>query len=230
MEQVREVLRLPILNKLSPSVRTAIRTHQSMAPEAATTSRSFVLDHILSNSVNSQCAYHSDVDKHGLDYDGSPDAKFVLNGVPKKRLVARTLAERKVDPIYRERLAEGYLHCGCKTDHALLDFYFWKTLALTGTVNGKEVIERVPQWTPRERAFIVMIFEQYSFLTVDDLYTRGLSPELHEEMMLQTQLERILEGYNELRESRGLKKKVLVDVNESDEADDESSEWSGLLE
>ena len=73
-----------------------------------------------------------------------------------------------------------------------------------------------------------MIFEQYSFLTVDDLYTKGLSLELHEEKMLQTQLERILEGYNELRESRGLKKKALVEVDESDEVDDESSEWSGL--
>ncbi|KAF8659074.1 hypothetical protein AX14_007660 [Amanita brunnescens Koide BX004] len=229
MAKVAEILRRPFSTKLRPSVRAAIRTHQSLASPAATTTRSLALDVLSTTQVNRLCAYHTDVDKHGLIYDGSPDAKFMLNGVPKTRLVPPTVAEGKDNPIYRERVNEGYMHCGCKTDHALLDFYFWKSLTLTGTINGQDVTEPVPRWSPRERAFVVKIFEQYTFLTVDDLYTKGLSPELHEEKLLQTQLERILERYNELRETRDpdLKRMALVEVDESDEVEDE---WSGFSE
>lgn len=100
-------------------------------------------------------------------------------------------------------------------------------MTLTGTIDGQEVTEPVPRWSPRECAFMVKIFERYTFLTVDDLYTKELSPELHEEKLLQTQLERILERYNELREARDLKRKALVEVDESDEA---YEEWSGFSE
>ena len=229
------MLRFPMSSKLSASVRTAIRTNQAMVPAAATTTRSLALDILSSTRVNKQCAYHTDSDKHGRIYDKAPGGKYIWNGVPKTRLVARKVAEGKENPIYQQRLDEGYLHCGCKTDHALLDFYFWKTLTLTGTVNGREVIERVPRWTPRERAFILKIFERYTFLTIDDLYTKNLSPELHEETLLQTQLERILERYNELRIDRGLKKMALV-IDESDESvdyeDEEENlaEWGGIEE
>ena len=225
MAQVEEVLCRPFSAKLRPSIRAAIRIHQSLASPAVTTTRSLALDVLSTTQVNRLCTYHTDVDKHGLIYDGSPDAKFMLNGVPKTRLVPHTVAEGKDNPIYRERVNDGYMHCGCKTDHALLDFYFWKSLTLTGTIDGQEVTEPVPRWSPRERAFVVKIFEQYTFLTIDDLYTKELSPELHEEKLLQTQLERILERYNELREARDLKRKALVEVDESDEA---YEEWSGF--
>lgn len=111
MAQVNEVLRRPFSAKLRASVRAAIRIHQSLASPAATTTRLLALDVLSTTQVNRLCAYHTDVDKHGLIYDGSPNAKFLLNGVPKTRLVPPTVAEGKENPIYREQVNDGYMHC-----------------------------------------------------------------------------------------------------------------------
>ena len=240
MKGVNMFIRSPGDTELHPVTRAAIRTHQSIAPTAATTFRSLALDILTTNRDNILCPYHQEMDKRHQVWDGAPDAKYKINGVPMPRLVADTKKEARTKPSM-ERLKQGFLHCGCPTDAALWDFYFWKSLTLSAMVNGEEVTESVPRWTPRERAFILEIFRKYTFLTIDDLYSGNRAPDLHEEMMLVEQTKRILNRVNKLRLKRGLRdseKVVLKDPLDrkgdgqasDDGSDSEGSLWGGIVD
>ena len=202
---------------LKTTVRTKIRSNQTIAPEAATTYRCIALDVLTTNRGNVLCPYHQEMDKK----KAPQDSKYMITGVPLPRMAAETKKEAKTAE-FRERLDSGFLHCGCETDAALWDFYFWKTLKMTEEINGKDVTEHVPRWTPRDRAFILKLFQEYTFLTVDDLYSRGKNPEWHRETMLTAQVERMLASINELREKRGVGTQVLqlADKAESNSDDD----------
>ena len=213
MAEVNSFLQRPYTSRLSVLTRAAIRTHQALAPSAATTYRTLALDVMKTNRGNVLCPYHQEMDKRR-----TTDSKYTLNGVPLPRMVVGKKKTAEYDEAHRERLAQGYLHCGCKTDAALWDFFFWKSLALTEEIDGDIVTEHVPRWTPRERAFFLEIFERYTFLSIDDLYSKDRSPEEHEEWMLIEQLNRILERVNELRKEAGARKKYAFTV-----VDDESN-------
>ena len=145
----------------------------------------------------------------------------MITGVPLPRMAAEMKKEAKTAE-FRERLDSGFLHCGCETDAALWDFYFWKTLTMMEEINGQDVTEHVPRWMLRDRAFILKMFQEYTFLTIDDLYSRGKTPEWHRETMLTVQVERMLASINELREKRGVGTQVLqlADKAESNSDDD----------
>ena len=139
------------------------------------TYRCIALDVLTTNRGNVLCPYHQEMDKK----KAPQDSKFMITGVPLPRMAAETKKEAKTSE-FRECLDSGFLHCGCQTDAALWDFYFWKTLMVTEKIDGKDVTERVPRWTPRDRAFILKMFQEYTFLNIDDLYSRSMSPEWHE--------------------------------------------------
>ena len=215
---VRENIQHPH-RTLKTTVWTKIRSNQTIAPEAATTYQCIVLDVLITNRGNVLCPYHQEMDKK----KAPQDSKFMITGVLLPRMAAETKKEAKTSE-FRERLDSGFLHCGCQTDAALWDFYFWKTLTVTEKIDGKDVTEHVPRWTPRDRAFILKMFQEYTFLNIDDLYSRNMSPEWHREVMLTTQVERMLASINELREKRGMGAQVLQLVDEADKSDAEISD------
>ena len=220
LSEVNESIRNPYISRLSVGTRSAIRTHQALAPTAATTFRSLALDVLTTNRGNVLCPYHQEMDKRG-----ATDSKYLVNGVPQPRMVADKKKSAK-SAEHKKRLEEGFLHCGCPMDAALWDFFFWKSLTLTATINDAEVTEHVPRWTPRDRAFFLKIFEQYTFLKVDDLYTRNKSQEDYELRMVLTQLHRVLDRVNELREKRGEGPKyvIVLDDEDGDDSSEESAE------
>ena len=212
---VREFIQHPV-KKLKMMIPAAIRSHQMIVPIAATTYRSLALDVLTTNHGNVLCPHHQEMDKR----DSGQDAKHLVNGVPLPHLVAETKKEAKTKE-FQQRLNMGFLHCGCPMNAALWDFYFWKSLTLTQTsIDGEAVTEHVLRWTPRERAFMLKIFEEYTFLTIDDLYTHNMSPKRHKQTMLMLQVLCITARLNELREKLGMGKLKLVDCADSEsEAD-----------
>ncbi|KAF8329673.1 hypothetical protein F5887DRAFT_1082293 [Amanita rubescens] len=210
LSEVNEVLQRPLSSRLSIATRSAIRTHQTLAPTAATTSRSLALDILTTNRGNILCPYHQEVDKRG-----TTDSKYLVNGVPWPRMIADTKKAAE-SAEHKQRLKEGGLHCGCPMDAALWDFFFWKSLTLTATINDKEVTEPVSRWTPRDRDFILKIFEQYTFLKMNDLYTGNRSPEEQEERMALIQAQRALDRVNQYREKRAERKYVIVQDDDSE--------------
>ena len=215
LSEVNDFIRSPHISKLSVGTRSAIRTHQALAPAAATTFRGLALDVLTTNRGNVLCPYHQEMDKRG-----ATDSKYLVNGVPQPRMVADKKKTAK-SAEHKKRLEEGFLHCGCPMDAALWDFFFWKSLTLTATINDQEVTEHVSRWTPRDRAFFLKIFEQYTFLKIDDLYTRNRSPDQHEERRVLIQLGRVLDRVNELREKRGEGRKYVIVIDDEDEDEDE---------
>ena len=209
--EVADRIRMP-QRMLKSTTRAAIRSHQAVAPAAATTSRPLALEVLTTNRGNIMCPYHQEMDKRGP----AQDSKYKVTGVPLPRMVAEKKKEARLSEEFRKRINDGFLHCGCPADAALWDFYFWKSLTLTASIDGEDVTEPMPHWTPRDRAFMLKIFEEYSLLTVDDLYSRGLSPEDHKEFRLTSQLRRILACVNEMRVKRGSETMVLVEGSESD--------------
>jgi hypothetical protein len=225
LSEVNEFIQRPLSSQLSIPTRSAIRTHQALAPTAATTCRSLALNVLTTNRRNVLCPYHQEVDKKGIT-----DSKYLVNGVPLPRMIAETKKDAN-SPEHRKRLEDGFLHCGCPMDAVLWDFFFWKSLTLTATINDKEVTEHVSRWTPRDRAFILKIFEQYTFLKVNDLYTRNRSPEEHKERMALIQAQRALDCINQYREKRGERKYVIVqDDGTGDDSESESLENEHIVD
>ncbi|KAF8331199.1 hypothetical protein F5887DRAFT_922790 [Amanita rubescens] len=199
-------------------LRRLIRENQSLVPEAATRSRGLALECLTTQNFNVFCPYHHTIDKAGTKTDGKDGQKYVLNGVPLPRETVHPDAikalKTKKSALYTSkgefrspRLRDGYLNCGCEIDEALMDFYFWKTWTLTGVVNGEKVTEsmRDQRFPPRLRAFLVKHFQDWTCLTIDDLYTGSYyrTPEHHQGAMYFKQLERILAKYNDLQEKLG---------------------------
>ncbi|KAF8340237.1 hypothetical protein F5887DRAFT_919496 [Amanita rubescens] len=202
LSDVNDFIRRPYTSRLKVATRSAIRTHQSLAPAAATSFKTLAMEILKTNRGNVLCPYHQEMDKRGVT--------DTLNvGVPRSRMVVGKKRHANSDE-HRNRLNKGFLHCGCPISAGLWDFYFWKSLKLTVDVeddNGvtERITECVPRWTPRDRAFFYRIWKKYTFLKVDDLYTKEMSPDQHEEKMLTDQADRILKRVNKLREKRGAK-------------------------
>ena len=201
-----------------------VRENQSIGREAATKSRELALECLTTQNFNIFCRYHHEIDKKGKKIDGKEGEKFVLNGVPLPRKTvhpeaAKALKKKKSALYTRKgefrnpRLCDGYLNCGCQVDNALLDFFFWKTWTLTGTVNGEEVTESMGEQhiPPRLRAFVVKAFKEWTGLTVDDLYTGIHTPKYHQEHVYYKQLTVLLEKYNALQEKLGGSKLRIED-------------------
>ena len=235
---IRHFLMELLTMQIDPHIRRLIHENQTVAPEAATTSRALALECFTTLPMNVLCPYHQKSDKAGKTVDGRDGLKFVLNGVPRPRktvppATAKKL-KKKASALYKQssqfrdpRLREGFLHCGCSIDEVLMDFYFWKTWKISGIVDGKEVTESMAEQrlTPRMRAFVVKAFEEATCLTIDDLYSGKLPPWRYQEKMYHTQLERILAKYNKLQETMegGVKLQLMQ------ECAPEAEDFSGFI-
>lgn len=226
---VRHFLSDPLGTQIDAHIRRLIRENQSVVPEAGTTSRELALECLTTQQFNVFCPYHHTIDKGGKIVDGKAGQKYVLNGVPLPRETVSPKdikrLKKKKSSLFRPngqfrnaRIRKGYLNCGCSVDAGLWDLYLWKTLTITGLVDGKEVAESMgdQRLTPRVRAFMIKAIEDMACLTIDDLYTgnRNLSPYQHQEKMLSTQLGRIIEKYNDVATRLGIPKLKLVDDGE----------------
>ncbi|KAF8332878.1 hypothetical protein F5887DRAFT_1286524 [Amanita rubescens] len=226
---VRRFLIDPLETQIDVHIRRLIRENQSVVPEAGATSRELALECLTTQQFNVFCPYHHTIDKGGKIVDGKAGQKFVLNGVPlpRKTVSPETIKKlKKKKSLFRPdgqfrnaRVRKGYLNCGCSLDAGLWDLYLWKTLTITGVVDGKEVTESMgdQRLTPRVRAFMIKAIEDMACLTtIDDLYTgdKNISPYEHKEKMLYKQLERIMEKYNEVATRLDRPKLMLVDDGE----------------
>ncbi|KDR86185.1 hypothetical protein GALMADRAFT_132767 [Galerina marginata CBS 339.88] len=65
---------------------------------------------------------------------------------------------------------DDHFHCGCLTDHVLLDFFLWKTVSASQNLNP-QVTETMRQNTfePRMRSFLLAGHQQYSGFTASDI-------------------------------------------------------------
>lgn len=213
--------------QIDAHIRRLIRENQSLAPEAATTSRELAMECLMTSQMNMFCPYHHAIDKAGKTVDGKEGQKYVLNGVPKPRRLIRGPSIKKMKnkesvlfksngQLRNPRVRDGILNCGCRVNDALTEFYFWKTWSLSGNVNGEDVTESMgdQRMTPRIRAFVVKAFEEATCLTIDDLYTGKLAPIRHQERMYLKQLERILAKFNALQAKLGGSTLRLEDVGD----------------
>ncbi|KAG6805619.1 hypothetical protein H0H92_014718 [Tricholoma furcatifolium] len=161
-------------------------------PIASSKTRKLALHILTSNRGNIMCLYHHVIEKTGYIIDGEGD--YRLNGVPRPRNVNHVIS----DGVKR---LKGYLYCGCSEDVALLDFYFWKTWSISGKLpNGSHVTEtlRDQMLEPRIRAFIVDQFQNWTGLTIEDIYQGNKGREEHKLDVYHIQVEHILRRMNKL--------------------------------
>ena len=146
-------------------IRRLIRDVQEFLPAAATVSRELSLHILSTNRNNSICVFHQHR-RHTKISDGViPGQKHILRGVPYSRIVGSAKGESQPPP-------EGFLHCGCSIDVALLDFFWWKTWVLRSARQDLPVSEGMGEEViaPRVRAFFAQGFTEATGLTIDELY------------------------------------------------------------
>lgn len=147
--------------------RRLIREVQDFLPEASRTSRALSMHCFETRTGNCICPYHSEKDKTGTIFDGAPDCKYNVTGVPHPRNV-----RGPKDDDVPER-PEGYLHCGCPEDEVLMDFIWWKGASVTSPVTGETEGFRDQRLDPRTRAFMYDIWCEATCQEVDDIYRQG---------------------------------------------------------
>ncbi|KAG6807257.1 hypothetical protein H0H92_008222, partial [Tricholoma furcatifolium] len=191
-DAIDEFLRHPNTTSIDTHLQRYIHENQSFIPIAASKTRKLALHILTSNRGNVMCIYHHVVEKTGYLIDGEGD--YHLNGVPLPRNVNHIIS----DGVKR---AKGHLHCGCNEDVALLDFYFWKTWSLSGKLpNGSRVTETLKDQVlhPRIRAFVVDQFQNWTGLTIEDIYQGNKGREEHKLDVYHIQVEHILRRMNKL--------------------------------
>ncbi|KAG6810151.1 hypothetical protein H0H92_013091 [Tricholoma furcatifolium] len=196
-EAIDQFLKYPNTTTIDHRLRKLIRENQEFMPHVANKTRRLALELLTSNRNNIICHYHHMHEKGGEVVDG--EGKYMLNGVPFPRKVNQTKSDRIERP-------EGHLHCGCKEDVALMDFYFWKTWSLSGELsNGTEVTELLKDQMlePRVRAFVVEQFEHWTGLTVNDIYHGKQTRTEHRMDIYHRQIEYLIKRLNKLAKDDG---------------------------
>jgi hypothetical protein len=136
------------------------------------------------------CLYHCNVDKTGGSIDGNPNAEYKIAGIPNARIVNKT----KDDGVRRP---DGFLHCGCDEDVALMDFYLWKSWEATSA--GISEGQRDKFMDPRTRFFVIsQAYWNDARLDVDDMYSNGLEGPEALKIRLQSQVKRLSEKVRDL--------------------------------
>ena len=118
------------------------------------------------NRGNSICLHHKHHRGSTKVRDGfNNGTKHVLVGVPHDNIVSSSKGTNQT-------AGEGYLHCGCHINVALLDFFWWKTWVLKSPRADFEYSEGmgVEVTPPRVRAFFAAGFMEATGMTLDDLY------------------------------------------------------------
>jgi hypothetical protein len=144
----------PDENPLPAGVKLRARTVAEYCPQLATTCHRMSLEVLTSEAGMTRCLAHTHIrvfNQH--DQVGSVKG-YKATGTPRPAVPAQ------------EKPEEGFLHCGCRIDTALMELYFFKTGKITSEMMGPngEIPEEpvVEGWCgtrlqPRQR---VLIFNQ----------------------------------------------------------------------
>ncbi|KAG6824777.1 hypothetical protein H0H92_005848, partial [Tricholoma furcatifolium] len=189
-EAIDEFLRHPNTTSIDTHLRRYIRENQCFMPIASSKTRKLALHVLTSNCGNVMCLYHHVIEKSGYIINGEGD--YRINGVPRPRNVNRVIT----DGVKR---LKGYLHCGCSEDVALLDFYFWKTWSLSSELpDGTRVTETLKDQMlePRICGFVVDQFQNWTGLTIEDIYQGNQRKSEHALDVYQVQIEHVLTRMN----------------------------------
>jgi hypothetical protein len=185
---------------ISPKIRSMIRNIQPFVPRAATTNRDLARHCLLTTSKNYLCSHHQAKAKRAPITDGENKklGGYAVTGVPHSRIVNPKLtkpgdASKTGDEIdgTTKTPAKGYLHCGCKEDDVLAEFYFWKTWTVTSPTTGVTEGWLDQGFDPRARVFVVSAIKDIAKLNIDDLYTNGLDDRTHKKKLLELQISRM---------------------------------------
>jgi hypothetical protein len=193
--------------------RRLIREAQEFLPLAATMSRRLSLHILDTNRENTICLFHQ-THRSAKSSDGFANDKHILIGVPYPNLVTPTRVVGAPKP------AEGYLHCGCNIDVALLDFFWWKTWVLKSTNPGLVYSEGmgVEVTQTRVRAFFAQAFTEATGMTIDDLYRSNVGAHGYDSKeMRMFQLFKMLQLVNEFNARDGSPQLVVGSANPNNE-------------
>lgn len=153
------------LKDFKVSHRKALREIQCLLPEDCFFSREVATAIHVTSHGNSMCHYHGLHQKMRY-FDGATE--FLIEGV-----AYQAKYRKKNTPV---KAHEGYMNCGCHIDHALLEFFFWKTLSISSTRPDLASLTETMKgdaFRPRIRSFVIKLFETFTFLTVDDIFTNA---------------------------------------------------------
>jgi hypothetical protein len=146
------------------------------------------------------CVYHQSHDKTGNTLDGNPleDDDYLIVGVP----VAHHVNKKKSDGIRRRN---GFLHCGCTEENALMDFYMWKTWEARDWPgsHSQPLREGLKDdlFDPRKRHFLISnAYDRDARLEVEDFYTFGEGHREAYKRRLKNQIERFTSHLQTLEE------------------------------
>lgn len=148
------------------------------------TNRELALHCLETNRRNFICLYHGERDKNGKTNDESvtEQSPYQVTGTPYARAV-KGVREDDVEP------QPGHLHCGCPEDVVLLDFYLWKHTKITSPVNGVTEGWKDQHLDPRARLLMATAWQDWTGLTVDQIYKGDQSDTEAEVERLQYQVE-----------------------------------------
>lgn len=141
---------------LRDATRKAFRTITGYMDDVVSFHIQVCLHMLTSNRGLTQCLHHHRT-RRGLPNDHEPAEKTRVAGVPYLRTT-----DRDAD------IVEGYLHCGCSEQSALLELVWFKTGKITSPTTG--LSDRGTRMDPRVRAFVVAEWHMRTFLRVEDLF------------------------------------------------------------
>lgn len=147
------------------ATRLLARLFSNFVPAAGMHSRETALHFLTTMFGNLVCTWHQGHDKSFKYYDTTTNvrkgAKYKLYGVPYRGL--RT--GRKQHP------KEGYMHCGCAIDDALMAFFWFKHNKYESTTAERKEGWCNQQLEARSRSLLIPTFLSYAgFDSVDDMY------------------------------------------------------------
>ena len=184
------------------TIRRAVRENQELGQRAASTNRALAIHFLTTTTVNVFCLYHFNNDKRGGKYDGQEDEKYKIVGIP----LARNANEVKKD---RKQRPEGFFHCGCSEDVALMDFYIWKHWVAKSGVYEEGMRDKIMD--PRTRYFVITVgMNRCARICINDLYCDGNTPRETDKARIYRQIKRL--------------KKVLKKMEEEEAAYEENGE------
>jgi hypothetical protein len=202
MKQIWEFLRNPKERKVEFKLRRLIREVQEFCPKAATTTRELALHCLETNRGNLICPYHGERGKDGKTNDESVTeaSPHLVTGTPYIRSVKGRGGGENAHH-------DGHLHCGCPEDAVLLDFFLWKETEISSPVHDFTEGWKDQRLDPRARLLVATAWEQWTGLTVYDMY-RGKSNYFDAEVArLKYQVGSLQEALTEAEQKRDGKKR-----------------------
>ncbi|KIK53449.1 hypothetical protein GYMLUDRAFT_250401 [Collybiopsis luxurians FD-317 M1] len=158
-----------VKNFIPASVRNKARTVSEYCPKLGTTCAKMSLEVLTSEIGTTRCLNHSfSRDWMQNDQIGSTRG-FKATGIPHNAVSAKKKPE------------DGFLHCGCRIDTALMEFYFFKTGKITSEKRQEDGSPMedpiVKSWcgtrmSPRQRVLVFKQMAEETAWSLDCVWTR----------------------------------------------------------